>query len=202
MRVTLLRQTGFWPSVLGFVAIVGLGGCSMAKDMVFGPEIQQIEIGSSSSGTLERHEDRHLHVDSTYKLKKITNYVSARTGKIIRSDETWDFQNTYSWRESASGTTDVWELVTAGLPGPTEVVVKVRGRGFTPIATLFQDASPRLLTFKDGLRVDLIDGSDREAAGVIVLDPAHTYLMTVQAAGEPVHADYGVALIPYSPSAQ
>lgn len=118
---------------------------------VFGPEIQQIEVGSSSSGTLERHEDRHVHVDSTYKLKKITNYVSARTGKIIRSDETWDFQNTYSWRESALGTTDVWELVTAGLPGPTEVVVKVRGRGFTPIATLFRDASPRLLTFKDGL---------------------------------------------------
>ena len=202
MRVQLLRQSGFWPSVLGLAATVVLGGCGMAKDMAFGPEIKQIEIGSSSSGTLERKEDRRLHVDSTYKLKKVTTYVSARTGRVVRRDEQWDFQNTYSWRETSSGTTDVWELVTTNLPGPTEAIVRVNGRGFTPIVTIFEDASPRLLAFKDGFRVDLIDGSDREAAGVIILDPKHTYLVTVQAAGDPVHADYGVALIPYASATQ
>jgi hypothetical protein len=200
MRVNLLGQSGFWPSVLGLAATAVLGGCGMAKDMAFGPEVQRIKIGSSSSGTLERHEDRHLHVDSTYKLKKITTYVSARTREVVRRDEQWDFQNTYSWRDTASGTTDVWELVTTDLPGPTEAIVRVRGRGFTPIVTIFQDVSPRLLTFKDGFRVDLIDGSEREAAGAIILDPKHTYLVTVQAADDPVHADYGVALVPYSAS--
>lgn len=201
MRGGLFERAGIRPVMLGGLLTILLGGCSMAKDMVLGPEIQQIEVGSSSSGTLERHEDRHLHVDSTYKLKKITNYVSARTGKVVRSDETWDFQNSYSWRETVSGSTDVWELLSTNLPGPTEVIVRVRGRGFTPIVTIFRDASPRLLTFRDGLRIDLLDGSDREAAGVILLDPAHTYLVTVQAAGDPIHADYGVALLPYSPSA-
>lgn len=199
---TMRPNQRLWTAALGnlqcIIILMTLGGCGMAKDLVLGPEIQQIEIGSSSSGTLEMKEDRHLHVDSTYKLKKVTLYVSSRTGRVVDRDEQWNFQNSYSWRETVSGTTDVWELLTSNVPGPVEAILRVRGRGFTPIVTVFQDVSPRLLSFNDGFRVDLTDGSDREVSGVIILDPAHTYLLTVQAAGDPVHADYGVSLAPYT----
>lgn len=164
----------------------------------FEPDVLEIEVGSSSTSTLEVKQSRRLTV-STYNLPpKTTEWVSVEkdgtrhvTERLVQNP----IANTYSTRIEYSGSTDIWKITDEDAGAPVNVVLRVRGMGFVPRVSVFMDVeSPGKLNPEKGFSVPQSDFAENEVIAIMTFDPNKKTFVTVQS-DEPTHADYRISVI-------
>lgn len=164
----------------------------------FGPDVKEVEVGSSSSGTLEVKKSRRFSVKTRNLPPKTTEWVSIEkngtrrvTNRLVQNP----IANTYSSEITSQGTLDVWQITGEDVTEPVNVVIRIRGKGFLPVTAVFIDVeSAGDLDPEKGVRIPESDFADNETIGILTYDPKKKYFITVQS-DEPTHADYRVSVI-------
>jgi hypothetical protein len=168
--------------VLGLPA--GLLAGRPAAAGLFGPDVREVEVGSSSSGVLDVATSRRLNVRTRQVGVKTTVWVD-RHGRV---DPTMGsltqnlYENKYDWQTSVQRITDIWQITAEDIKEPGLMVLRVRGSTSRPLASLFIGAdSPGALDPEKGIELPPSEDSSQERLALFRFDPALRHFVTVQA---------------------
>lgn len=164
----------------------------------FEPDVLEIEVGSSSTSTLEVKQSRRLTVTTHNLPPKTTEWVRVEqdgtrhvTERLVQNP----IANTYSTLIEYRGSTDIWKITDEDASAPVNVVLRVRGMGFLPRVAVFMDVeSPGQLDPDKGFSVPQSDFAENEVIAIMTFDPGKKAFITVQS-DEPTHADYRISVI-------
>jgi hypothetical protein len=168
--------------VLGLPAVVLAAGPVGAG--LFGPDVREVEVGSSSSGVLDVATSRRLNVRTRQVGVKTTTWID-RNGRVdptMGSLTQHLYENKYDWQTSVQRITDIWQITAEDLKEPGLMVLRVRGATSRPLASLFIGAdSPGALDPEKGIELPPSEDSAQERLALFRFDPALRHFVTVQA---------------------
>lgn len=149
----------------------------------FGPDVREVEVGSSSSGVLDIKTSRSLRIQTQQVGIKTTRWVdrNGRTDPTMGSLTQNLYENKYNWQTSVQRSTDIWRITAEDLKEPTLMVLRVRGIDSRPLAALFIGVdSASSLDPEKGVEVPPSEDSDTECLALFRFDPAIKHFVAVQ----------------------
>lgn len=147
-----------------------------------GPETKDLEVGSSVSAVLEAKSSSRLKVRMKLKEVRTTQWVDARSRRVVDTLTQHRYENNYGWEESVNVATDVWQLLSDDLTEPTLVVLRVRARdaqarvGFFAGVPSASDLDP-----DKGVYIPPTEEDPLECLGRVLFQPGLKHFVTVQA---------------------
>jgi len=170
------------PLLLGLPA-AALLGVGPAVAALFGPDVREIEVGSSSSGVLDVSTSRRLKVSTKLVATKTTVWVDSK-GRVdpnMGSLTQHLYENKYDWQTSVQRSTDIWQITAEDVKEPGLMVLRVRGTDTRPLAALFVGIdSPGSLDPDKGIELPPSEDSANECLALFRFDPAVRHFVTVQ----------------------
>lgn len=179
------------------LALTALAPASHAG--LFDPDVQDVEVGSSTSSVLDPQTSRHLTVRTRLVGIKTTTWVD-RQGRVdpnLRSLTQHLYENKYDWQTSVQRATDVWRITAEDLKEPALMVLRVRATQGQPlVVSIFPGAdSPGRLSPETGIQVPRSEDAANEWLAIFDFDPRVKTFVTVQAQ-ESERVPYRIAVLP------
>ena len=168
---------------------------ALARAALFGPDVSDVELGSSTTGVLDPQSSRRLNVQTTLRTREV-RWVDAR-GRVRDTSTETLVDNKYDWRETVERSTDIWRVTAEDLDGPAWAVLRVRSPNADElIVSLFPGAaSASSLDPALGIEVMPSDDSAEEWLALFRLDPRQKTFVTVQAR-QAHRIAYRIAVLP------
>lgn len=185
--------------LLRWTPAAGLWLLQPVAAQLFGPDVRELEVGSSSSGVIDPKTSRRLSVQTKLVGIKTTVWVdrNGRTDPNMGSLTQNLYENKYDWQTKTLGATDTWLLTAEDLKQPTLMVLRVRSNNNLPLAVaLFPGArSAGDLDPDIGVSVPPSEDASHEWLALFKFDPAVKTFVTVQAQ-ETERVPYRIAVLP------
>lgn len=165
----------------------------------FGPEVQRVEVGSSTSSVLDPQTSQRLRVQTKLVGIKTTVWVDrhGRTDPTMGSLTQHLVENKYDWETSVQTATDLWQITAEDVSEPALMVLRVRATRQHPlVVSLFPGASSASrLDPELGIQVPPSEDAAHEWLGLFRFDPRQKTFIAVQAReAEPV--PYRISVLP------
>ncbi|MDP1692540.1 MAG: hypothetical protein Q8L49_11430 [Burkholderiaceae bacterium] len=184
--------------VIALACAPALGFARPAGAALFGPDVLEVEVGSSSSGMLDSETTRSLNVQTQLVGVRTTRWVD-RDGRVnadMGSLTQHLYENKYNWKTTVRGLTDIWQITAEDLKKPQRLVLRVRSQGVPLSVALFIGvSSPGSLDPEKGIEVPPSEDSASEWLGLFDFDPALKHFVTIQAR-EVARVPYRIAVLP------
>jgi hypothetical protein len=183
---------------LAALPMAGLIASGPATAALFGPDVREIEVGSSSSGVLDIQTSRRLTVRTRLVGIKTTRWIdrNGRTDPTMGSMTQNLYENKYDWQSSVQRSTDIWQITAEDLKEPGLMVLRVRATSMRPIAALFVGVnSPSSLDPEKGIELPPSEDSANECLALFRFDPALKHFVTVQADSDD-RVPYRITVLP------
>jgi hypothetical protein len=162
---------------------------------LFGPDVRDIEVGSSSNGVIDPKTSKRLRVRSKLRTRDI-RWVDSN-GRVVDTSTQTLVENNYNWDESVHTTTDVWQVTAEDLKSPARMVLRVRAlQDHALVVSLFAGArSASDLDPEIGVLVRRSADASNEWLALFEYDPGAKTFVTVQAQ-EAERVPYRIAVLP------
>lgn len=170
-----------------------------ASAALFGPDVSEVEVGSSTTGVIDPQTSKRLSVQTKLVGIRTTRWVdkNGRTDPNMGSLTQHLYENKYDWQTRVNASTDVWLITAEDVKEPALMVLRVRSTQNFPLAVaLFPGAhSAGSLDPEIGIQVPPSDDASNEWLALFRFDPAVKNFVTVQAQ-ETERVPYRIAVLP------
>ena len=187
-----------------FVVLLPWAGglaCGQAAAALFEPDVQDVEVGSSSTSVLDPSTSRRLRVQTKLVGIRTTRWVdkNGRTHLDMGSLTQNLYENKYDRQTSVNASIDIWRITAEELKEPALMVLRVRStRDYPLLVGLFPGTSSAgSLDPEIGIQVPPSDEASNEWLGLFRFDPKVKTFVTVQAQ-EAERVPYRIAVLPAS----
>jgi hypothetical protein len=162
---------------------------------LFGPDVRDVEVGSSSNGVLDPKTSSRLRVRSKMRTRDV-RWVDSR-GRVVDTSTDVLVENNYAWDDAVHSSTDIWQVTAEDLKAPERMVLRVRAlQDHRLVVSLFAGArSAGDLDPEIGVLVRPSEDASNEWLALFALDPQAKTFVTVQAQ-ESERVPYRIAVLP------